>query len=209
MTQIGQKISNSNLVLKTAYMRLSEAKQEVYSQHDSLHKKWRFLLQISSVNVTKSAVPCGFSHIYWRNPLWKTSFFVQWFFFLLFFYMIMINIILLLVIMFSDLPLFLEPLLFVAFFSIFQWFAIVSYFHCSYENHYCYFFHYYLYPFFLFFDFFIFCFFFFFSRIKWSRLASRFFFLLVCFFVLLLELKSQDKDLQPYHFFLGLKKITV
>ena len=22
-------------------------------------------------------VACGFSHIYWRNPLWKTSFFVQ------------------------------------------------------------------------------------------------------------------------------------
>ena len=21
---------------------------------------------------------CGFGHIYWRNPYWKTSFFVQW-----------------------------------------------------------------------------------------------------------------------------------
>ena len=30
---------------------------------------------ISSVNVTKSAVSGGFGHIYWRNPLWKTSFF--------------------------------------------------------------------------------------------------------------------------------------
>ena len=42
-----------------------------------LHKKWSFVLRISSVNVTKSAVTCGFDHIYWRNPLYKTSFFVQ------------------------------------------------------------------------------------------------------------------------------------
>ena len=34
----------------------------------SLHKKWSFPLRISSVNVTKSAVSCGFDHIYWRNP---------------------------------------------------------------------------------------------------------------------------------------------
>ena len=26
----------------------------------------------------QSAVSCGFGHIYWRNPEWKTSFFVQW-----------------------------------------------------------------------------------------------------------------------------------
>ena len=32
-----------------------------------------FSLRISSVNVTKSA-----GHIYWRNPWWKISFFVQW-----------------------------------------------------------------------------------------------------------------------------------
>ena len=30
----------------------------------SLHKKWSFLLRISSVNVTKSAGNCGFGHIY-------------------------------------------------------------------------------------------------------------------------------------------------
>ena len=42
-----------------------------------LHKKWSFPLSISSVNVTKSAVFCGFGYIYWKNPLWKTSFFVQ------------------------------------------------------------------------------------------------------------------------------------
>ena len=34
----------------------------------SLHKTWSFPLRISSVNVTKSAVPAGFGHIYWRNP---------------------------------------------------------------------------------------------------------------------------------------------
>ena len=43
----------------------------------SLHKKWSFPLSISSVNVTKSAVFYGFGHIYWRNPYWKNSFFVQ------------------------------------------------------------------------------------------------------------------------------------
>ena len=34
----------------------------------SLHKKWCFPLRISAINVTKSAVSCGFGHIYWRNP---------------------------------------------------------------------------------------------------------------------------------------------
>ena len=46
----------------------------------SLHKKWSFQLRISSVNMTKPAVSSGFGHIYWRNPLWKTSFFVQCFY---------------------------------------------------------------------------------------------------------------------------------
>ena len=43
-----------------------------------LHKKWSFPLTISSINVTKSAVSCGYRHIHWRNPQWKTSCFVQW-----------------------------------------------------------------------------------------------------------------------------------
>ena len=38
------------------------------SRHVTLHKKWSFPLKISSVNVTKSAISCGFGHIYWRNP---------------------------------------------------------------------------------------------------------------------------------------------
>ena len=32
---------------------------------------------ISSVNAIKSTVICGFGHIYYRNPEWKTSFFEQ------------------------------------------------------------------------------------------------------------------------------------
>ena len=44
----------------------------------TLHKRWSFLLRISSVKMTKSAENLGFGHIYWRNPSWKVSFFVQW-----------------------------------------------------------------------------------------------------------------------------------
>ena len=40
-------------------------------------KKWRFTLKVSSVNATKSADSCGTGQIDWRNPKWKTSFFVQ------------------------------------------------------------------------------------------------------------------------------------
>ena len=42
--------------------------------HASQHKKWSFLLRISSVNVAKFIGNCGFGHIYWRNPEYKTSF---------------------------------------------------------------------------------------------------------------------------------------
>ena len=44
----------------------------------ALHKKWNFPLRISSVNVTESAANWVFGHIYWRNPLLKTSFSVKW-----------------------------------------------------------------------------------------------------------------------------------
>ena len=46
-----------------------------HNTHVSPHKKWSFPLRIFSVNVTKSTGNCGFGHIYWRNPSWKTSFF--------------------------------------------------------------------------------------------------------------------------------------
>ena len=45
---------------------------------EALHKKWSFPFRISSVNLTKSPWNRGFCHIYWKNPYWKTSFFVQW-----------------------------------------------------------------------------------------------------------------------------------
>ena len=45
----------------------------------SLYKKLSFRLTLSLVNVNKSAVSCRFGQIYWRNPYWKISFFVQWF----------------------------------------------------------------------------------------------------------------------------------
>ena len=35
-------------------------------------------LRSSPVNVTKSSISCGNPEVYWRNPQWKTSFFVQW-----------------------------------------------------------------------------------------------------------------------------------
>ena len=46
----------------------------VFKKKIALYEKWNFPLRISSANVTKSTVSCGFSHIYWRNPKWKTSF---------------------------------------------------------------------------------------------------------------------------------------
>ena len=39
-----------------------------------LHKKWSFLWRISSENVTKCAVSCGFGHIYWGNTYVKRHF---------------------------------------------------------------------------------------------------------------------------------------
>ena len=36
-------------------------------------QKIKFSIKVSSVNVIKSVVSCGFGHIYWRNPQSKTS----------------------------------------------------------------------------------------------------------------------------------------
>ena len=41
-------------------------------------QKMKFSIKHFSVDVTKSAVSCGLGHTHWRNPWWKTSFFVQW-----------------------------------------------------------------------------------------------------------------------------------
>ena len=43
-----------------------QAKQ--FSENPIRHKKWSFPLKMSSANATKSAVSCGFGHIYLRNP---------------------------------------------------------------------------------------------------------------------------------------------
>ena len=34
----------------------------------STAQKWSFPLRISSVNMSKSTVSCGFGHIHWKNP---------------------------------------------------------------------------------------------------------------------------------------------
>ena len=39
----------------------------------AMRKSWSFPLRIYSVNLTKSAVSCGFGYIYWRNLQWKIS----------------------------------------------------------------------------------------------------------------------------------------
>ena len=39
----------------------------LYLLKPPLHKKWHFLLTISSVSVAESAVSCRNSHIYWKN----------------------------------------------------------------------------------------------------------------------------------------------
>ena len=38
-------------------------------------KIWSFPFRISSVNVTKSAIPCGFGHIYWKKSLMENFIF--------------------------------------------------------------------------------------------------------------------------------------
>ena len=62
----------------TSHSMLASVKVKfMHVEELTLHKKWSFPLKISSVNVTKFAGNCSFGQIYWRNPWWKTSFFVQ------------------------------------------------------------------------------------------------------------------------------------
>ena len=42
---------------------LEDAAANDYFRKFELHRKWSFPLRISSVNVIKSAVSCGFGHI--------------------------------------------------------------------------------------------------------------------------------------------------
>ena len=67
----------NELCFTTAVLNLNKF-LTIHFNKEIWHKKLSFPLRISSINVTKAAVSCGFGHIYWRNTQWKTSFFVQW-----------------------------------------------------------------------------------------------------------------------------------
>ena len=76
MIPFAKKLKSSN-----SFMRLHCIKSFRFWNYSAiilstLYKKWSFPLRISSVNKTKSAVSCWFFQIYWRNPSWKTSFFL-------------------------------------------------------------------------------------------------------------------------------------
>ena len=59
------------------FQKLSLSYQKFFIQPTiTTAQKWSFPLRICSVN-WKFALSCVFGHIYWRNPRWKTSFFVQ------------------------------------------------------------------------------------------------------------------------------------
>ena len=67
------KIVNYRLIFKpVTYLnyetQFTKLQTFIHKFSKTLHKKWSFLLRISSVNETKFAVSCGFGHIYWRNP---------------------------------------------------------------------------------------------------------------------------------------------
>ena len=47
---------------------VTDIQQCTFVTKPTLHKKWSFPLRVSSVNVTKIAGNCEFSHIYCRNP---------------------------------------------------------------------------------------------------------------------------------------------
>ena len=60
-------ISSNYFLLNTLFhfLKISEGENKVKANVSiTLQKKWSYQLRISSVNVTKSAVPYGFGHIY-------------------------------------------------------------------------------------------------------------------------------------------------
>ena len=69
-------VSHCNIV--TNSMRCRERKIELQKYRHTA-QKWSLSLRVSSANINKPAVSCGFGHIYWRNPQWKTSYFIQWY----------------------------------------------------------------------------------------------------------------------------------
>ena len=70
---INQKFCRLYLILflrsnAIAYFTQVISYHEYLNELFTLHKKRSFPLRISPVNVTTCTVPCGFGHIYWRNP---------------------------------------------------------------------------------------------------------------------------------------------
>ena len=64
--------------LFSSSQRLHLYQQETKRAYESLLKTWSFSLKMSSITEAKSAVSCGFDHIYFRILVWKTSFIVTW-----------------------------------------------------------------------------------------------------------------------------------
>ena len=60
---------NRLFVWSSAIVWLTKYKQEneIEKRYLSLHRNWSCPLRISTANVTKSVVSCGFGYIYWRN----------------------------------------------------------------------------------------------------------------------------------------------
>ena len=70
---------NLNFTYETFYCNVNclDLNINLKSTHNA--QKLNFFMKGSApVNVTKSTISCGFGHIYWENPSWKTSFFMQW-----------------------------------------------------------------------------------------------------------------------------------
>ena len=80
---MSKELQNSDLIyvnLRTDVFKIIvKYRWKIIAKYRHLSPSGNRALMISSVNVTKSAVSCGFGHIYWRNPYWKTLF-VQWYF---------------------------------------------------------------------------------------------------------------------------------
>ena len=68
-TKIELPPSHLNLILSFFFINFVSSVIKLSDVHlvITFHCTWSFPLMISSVNVTKSAISCGFGHIYWRN----------------------------------------------------------------------------------------------------------------------------------------------
>ena len=70
-----------NLVLSVIHIIkiLIKLAQMIWCYVTTLHKKMKFFLKDFFSNCGPNPQsPADFGHMYWKSPLWKTSFFVQW-----------------------------------------------------------------------------------------------------------------------------------